>query len=99
VEPEALAELRALAPEGTHSRSTQVAALASARLLIEGLRRAGHDVTREAVIENIESLYRFRTGLTPPLSFGPNRHTGTTGAFLLRVDREKKVLGEPVWIE
>jgi ABC-type branched-subunit amino acid transport system substrate-binding protein len=99
VEPDALAELRALSPGGTHSRSTQMAALASAKLLVEGLRRAGHDVTREAVIETIESLYRFRTGLTPPLSFGPNRHAGTSGAFLLRVDREAKALRDPQWIE
>ncbi|HKS22868.1 MAG TPA: c-type cytochrome [Thermoanaerobaculia bacterium] len=99
VEPEALAELRALSPGGTHSRSTQMAALASVKLLVEALGRAGHDVTREAVIETIESLYRFRTGLTPPLSFGPNRHAGTSGAYLLHVDREKKVLGEPVWVE
>ena len=99
VEPDALAELRALSPGGTHSRSTQMAALASAKLLVEGLRRAGHDVTREAVIETIESLYRFRTGLTPPLSFGPNRHAGTSGVFLLKVDREAKALREPQWIE
>ncbi|HEY6141729.1 MAG TPA: ABC transporter substrate-binding protein, partial [Thermoanaerobaculia bacterium] len=99
VDPEALAELRALSPGGTHSRSTQMAALASAKILIEALRRAGHDVTREAVIETIESLYRFRTGLTPPLSFGPNRHAGTSGAFLLQIDREKKALREPQWVE
>jgi ABC-type branched-subunit amino acid transport system substrate-binding protein len=99
IEPDALAELRALSPGGTSSRSTQIAALASAKLLVEALRRAGRDVTREALIETIESLYRFRTGLTPPLSFGPNRHAGTSGAFLLKVDREKKALREPVWIE
>lgn len=99
IEPEALAELRALSPGGAASRSTQSAALASAKLLVEGLRRAGRDVTRESLIEQIESLYRFRTGLTPPLSFGPTRHAGTTGAFLLRVDREAKTLREPLWVE
>jgi len=99
LEPDALAELRALSPGGAHSRSTQMAALASAKLLVEALRRAGRDVTREAVIETIESLYRFRTGLTPPLSFGPTRHAGTSGAFLLKVDREAKALREPRWVE
>lgn len=99
VTPEGAAELRALSPRGGAARNTQIAALASAKLLTEALRRAGREVTREAVVDTIESLYRFRTGLTPPLSFGPNRHTGTTGTFLLRVDRAAKALRDPVWIE
>ena len=99
VEPEALAELRALSPRGDAARSTQSAALASAKLLAEALRRAGRDVTRESLVDTIESLYRFRTGLTPPLTFGPNRHTGTMGAFLLRVDHAARSLRDPRWVE
>ena len=52
-----------------------------------------------SLVTTIESLYRFKTGLTPPLTFGPAHHTGTSGAFLLRVDREAKALREPVWVE
>ena len=99
VAPEALRELRALSPRGAAARGTQTAALASAKVLFEALRRAGRDVTRESLVTTIESLYRFRTGLAPPLSFGPTRHTGTSGAFLLRVDREAKALRQPVWVE
>jgi mono/diheme cytochrome c family protein len=99
VAPEALAELKALSPRGGASRGTQAAALATAKVLIEALRRAGRDVTRESLIGEIESLYRFRTGLAPPLSFGPTQHAGTRGAFLLRVDREAKTLRQPEWVE
>jgi mono/diheme cytochrome c family protein len=99
VAPEALAELKALSPRGGASRGTQAAALATAKVLIEALRRAGRDVTRESLISEIESLYRFRTGLAPPLSFGPTQHAGTRGAFLLRVDREAKTLRQPEWVE
>lgn len=99
VAPEALRDLRTLSPKGTASRNTQTAALATAKVLIEALRRAGHDVTRESLIKTIESFYRLKTGLTPPLSFSPTHHTGTTGAFLLRVDQEGRALRDPVWVE
>ena len=99
VTPEALRDLRALSPRGGASRGTQVAALATAKVLVEALRRTGRDVTRESLVATIESLYRFRTGLTPPLSFGATRHAGTSGAFLLRADRQAKALREPVWVE
>jgi mono/diheme cytochrome c family protein len=99
VAPEAMAELRALSPRGGAARGTQSAALATAKVLVEALRRDGRDVTRESLITTVEALYRYKTGLAPPLTFGPTRHTGSVGAFLLRVDREAKALREPAWVE
>jgi len=64
----------------------QIAALAAARVFVEGLRRAGRDLARARLVEGIEELYTFDTGLTPPLTYGPNRRIGARGAHVLVVD-------------
>jgi hypothetical protein len=97
--PEGRAELEALSPRGAASRATQAAALASAKVLYEALKRAGRDLSRAAFIDKIEELYLYRTGVTPPLTFGPARHTGTTGAYILTVDRERRMLTGGRWVE
>ncbi len=68
----------------------QVAALAAAKLLEEGLRRGGRDVSRARLVEGLEALYTFDTGLTPPLTYGPNRRIGARGAHVVVVDLMKK---------
>jgi ABC-type branched-subunit amino acid transport system substrate-binding protein len=64
----------------------QVAALAAAKLFVEGLRNAGRNLSRVKLVEGLESLYAFDTGVTPPLTYGPNRRIGARGAHLVRVD-------------
>lgn len=75
----------------------QVAALASARILIEGLQRGGRDLTRAKFVAALAALQNFETGLIPPISFGPNRRTGVRGAHIVTLGRTQ---GEPehVWI-
>jgi ABC-type branched-subunit amino acid transport system substrate-binding protein len=58
-------------------------AFLSLELLVEAFRRAGHDIGREKLIETIEGFYAIDSGLTPKISFGPNRHTGTSSAHIL----------------
>jgi ABC-type branched-subunit amino acid transport system substrate-binding protein len=64
----------------------RVAALAAAKLFVEGLRKAGRDLSRVRLVEGLESLYAFDTGVTPPLSYGPNRRIGAQGAHIVMVD-------------
>ena len=64
----------------------QAGAAVAARVLVEGLRRAGSPPTRDGLIAALESLRDFETGLAPSLSFGRNRHTGVLGAHVLRLD-------------
>jgi ABC-type branched-subunit amino acid transport system substrate-binding protein len=64
----------------------QLASFAAAQLFVEGLRRAGRDLSRERLVEGIEKLYRFETGVTPPLTFGPNRRIGARGAHIVTVN-------------
>jgi len=93
VKPAGLENLRALAarhklPQG--HVATQISAYVSAQLLVEGLKRAGRDLSREKFIGALEGLYEYETGLTPPLTYGPNRRVGAAGAYIVSVDMEKK---------
>jgi ABC-type branched-subunit amino acid transport system substrate-binding protein len=86
-------ELHALATkykfEVRHT-AAQLSALAAAKVLAEGLKRAGRDVSRERLITALEGLYDYETGLTPRLTFGPNRRVGAAGAYIIRIDPERK---------
>jgi len=68
----------------------QMAAFAAAKLFVEGLRQAGRDLSRTRLVEGLERLYKFETGVTPPLSYGPNRRIGARGAHVVTVDLENK---------
>jgi ABC-type branched-subunit amino acid transport system substrate-binding protein len=62
---------------------SQIMGYVAAQLVTEGLRRAGKDLARADFVGALEDLYRFDTGLTPPLSYGPNRRIGAKGAYLV----------------
>jgi ABC-type branched-subunit amino acid transport system substrate-binding protein len=82
-----LAQAHALPPDHLQG---QIATFAAAKLLEEGLRRAGRGLSRDTLVEGLEALYAFDTGLTPPLSYGPNRRVGARGAHVVAVDLEKQ---------
>jgi hypothetical protein len=71
-------------------RATEIAAYAAAKVLVEGIRRGGHDLTREKLIASLEHLYEFNTQLTPPVTFAPSRHVGAVGAYVVAVDFEHR---------
>lgn len=87
-----LAQAHALPPDHLQG---QIAAFAAAKLLVEGLRRSGRTLTRLALVDALEALYGYETGVTPPLSYGPNRRIGARGAHVVAVDLIKKSY-EPV---
>ena len=64
----------------------QLASLAAAKLFVEGLRRSGRSLSRGRLVESIEQLYNFETGVTPPLTYGPNRRIGALGAHIVSID-------------
>lgn len=68
----------------------QLTAFAAAQLFVEGLRKAGRDLSRERLVEGIETLYQFDTGVTPPLTYGPNRRIGARGAHIMTINLEKQ---------
>ena len=69
-----------------HHRAAQMAALAAAKVLEEGIRRCGEALSRAKLVEELERLDEFPTGFSRPLTFGPNRRVGSTGAYVLTVD-------------
>ena len=92
---EAASEFRALTQRDdlpSQDRSAQRQALAAAKILFEALQRAGRDVTRERLIDTLETLQSYRTGLMPPVTFSPSRHIGTDGAWIVPLDG-----GAPTW--
>jgi len=92
--------LAAAHPLPAHHLAAQMTALAAAEVLIEGLKRAGRDVSREKLIATLERLYRFDAGLGAPVSFGPNRRVGERGAYVAALDFARHTLGpQAPWIE
>jgi ABC-type branched-subunit amino acid transport system substrate-binding protein len=84
----------------TRHLAAQIIAYSSARLLVEGLQQAGRELSRKKLIQALESQYQFDNGLTPLLTYGPNRHIGSTGAYVVAIDLEKnRCVAESRWIE
>ena len=62
-----LAEARDLPREHL---AAQLSTLVSAQLLVEGLKRSGREVSRERLVEELEALYDYDTGLTAASAHG-----------------------------
>ncbi len=56
-----------------------------AKVLVEGLQRAGADLTRSRFVEALESLRNFPTGTTFPVSFAREDHEGSKGATFIEI--------------
>ena len=58
-----------------------------AKMAVEGFRRAGRDLTVDSFVSAMESFKDFDTGgLHAPITFGPNKRYGSTGAAVLTYD-------------
>jgi ABC-type branched-subunit amino acid transport system substrate-binding protein len=64
----------------------------NARVLVEGLLRAGHDLTREGFINAIESIKNYSLGIANPLSFSSTDHQGFDRVYFTRVENGQLVL-------
>jgi ABC-type branched-subunit amino acid transport system substrate-binding protein len=100
---EGINEFRALAEKyklPNQHLATQISAYSAAKILAEVLKRAGRDVSREKVIHELESLYEYPTGLTPSITFGPNRRVGAMGAHVVAIDlKGKRIVPASGWIK
>lgn len=85
-----LARLREAAGGTGRARSSQASAVVDAVVLVEGLKRTGRALSREKLVESLEALHAFETGLSPPVTFGPDRRIGSRGAYVVRVDPASK---------
>jgi branched-chain amino acid transport system substrate-binding protein len=57
-------------------------------VLVEGLKRAGRDLTREGFVKAMESIRDWNEeGLSAPIRFGPDRHHGFNSVRLMRAGK------------
>ncbi|MBC7909355.1 MAG: ABC transporter substrate-binding protein [Pyrinomonadaceae bacterium] len=90
---EGINEFRALAAKHklpTNHLAMQLSAYSAARILVEGLKRAGKDISREKLIETLEGFNNYLTGLTPAITYGTNRRIGAMGAYVVTIDLQKR---------
>jgi ABC-type branched-subunit amino acid transport system substrate-binding protein len=74
-------------------------ALASAKLLVHGLQQTGKEVSREKLVEILETLYDYDTELTPAITFTQNRRIGAGGVHVVGIDLERKSVVLPsTWV-
>ncbi|HYP29743.1 MAG TPA: ABC transporter substrate-binding protein [Blastocatellia bacterium] len=88
-----LEEYRALAgqyslPSGY--QASQLLAYCAAKTFVHALKLAGRDLSRERLVLALENLSEFRTGLIPPITYGPNRRVGASGSYVVVVNLQKK---------
>ncbi|UCF95004.1 MAG: ABC transporter substrate-binding protein [Desulfobacterales bacterium] len=70
--------------------TAQIFAYCAAKILVEGIKRAGRKLSREKLVTALENLYEFDTGLTPRITYDPNRRIGALGAYIVTVDLHNK---------
>ena len=58
--------------------------MAGAQVLVEGLRRAGPNPTREGLIKALETVRAWNGSLVPKLTYTPTDHTGARGIYIAR---------------
>jgi len=64
----------------------------NARVLVEGLQRAGADLTREGFVDAIESIKDYVLGLDLTISFSPSDHQGMERVYFTRLAGSRFVL-------
>jgi len=70
--------------------ASQLAALAAAKVFVEGLKLVGKDLSRDRLVTAFEGLTNFDTGVTPQITFGPKQRIGARGAYIVGLDLEQK---------
>jgi ABC-type branched-subunit amino acid transport system substrate-binding protein len=100
---EGRAELHRLAATGHFSEgdlATRMSVLGAAKLLVEALRKSGHEVTREKLVAMCEQFYDLNLGQIRPVTFGPDRRVGTTGTHVVGVELETSSLNlRSQWVD
>lgn len=64
----------------------------NAKVLVEGLRRAGPDLDRERFIESVESIKDYSLGLANTLAYAPGDHQGLERVYFTKLEEGRFVL-------
>jgi branched-chain amino acid transport system substrate-binding protein len=75
-------------PKLQGKENTALAGAVAIIIALEGLQKAGKNLTRESYVEAMETIKNFDTmGLTAPITFGPNRRHGLNAVRLLKAEK------------
>jgi len=58
-----------------------------AKLFVEGLKRAGKNLTRESYIAAVEGIKNWENGIIPPVSFSATDHIAQDSGFMVEVQK------------
>ncbi|HVF89371.1 MAG TPA: ABC transporter substrate-binding protein [Blastocatellia bacterium] len=64
----------------------QTVAFGAAKVLVEATKNSRKELSRAALVNSLEQLQNFRTGVLPPVTFGPNRRVGAVGSYVVGID-------------
>ena len=78
---------------GYQNSTAQISSYVATMVLVEGLKRAGKDLSREKLIAALEGLADFQPGLMPPISYNRRRRIGALGGYVMELDLEQKKFG------
>ena len=80
--------------------TAQISAFVAAKVFVEGLKRAGRDLSRERLVSELEGLADFQPGLMPPISYNATRRIGALGGYVVALDLQLKGFADvSKWIE
>ncbi|MEK6302768.1 MAG: ABC transporter substrate-binding protein [Acidobacteriota bacterium] len=84
--------LAVMTKAGVNVRSAafQAVAYAAAKIFIEAAKNADRQLSRDALLNSLERLQGFETGVIGPVTFGPNRRVGATGSYIVGIDSINK---------
>jgi branched-chain amino acid transport system substrate-binding protein len=69
---------------------------AGAQVVVEALKRAGRDLTREKFIDALNNIRDFETGITHPISISPSDHRGLKKGSLAIAVKVDNVVTQPL---
>ncbi|HET8578268.1 MAG TPA: ABC transporter substrate-binding protein [Methylomirabilota bacterium] len=84
-------------PKLVGKEATALAGASAMILAVEGLKKAGRNLTRESFVEGMEGIKGFTTmGLSGPVAFGPTQHHGINAVRLMRAKKAADLSYEQV---
>jgi hypothetical protein len=72
------------------SPAFQSVAFAAAKVFVEATKASSRNLSRAGLVNSLEQLRNFNTGVLPPITFGPNRRVGAAGSYVVGIDIDKK---------
>ncbi|HET6782174.1 MAG TPA: ABC transporter substrate-binding protein [bacterium] len=86
---EVLATLTRINPALAQNPFNAVAGVAFLEPFLEGMRRAGPNLTRDSFVAAMESIRNWDGMVVRGVTFGPNRHQGTNRIYIVRAENRQ----------